>query len=573
MKLQKIFKLNTNEINTSLDKSEIIDNPDTGLNNGNNKFRIQYNYKNLKNKNKNKISNNYYINHMNISLFKNSNEISENSHISNKTLNTKSIQIKKNKNSIRNKIFYNLKQGDKNDHYIEKLNLNREKSEDLVIDENNSNFIKIPNYKINENSIRISPIINLKNINNKNIDNDNYNFTQREIHKYNKLSKILRNKNELSYLTLYSKNISYRNSNKKNNFFRYSIYSNNSENKYKIKKVNPTRGGKDMNDYMIRKEAAIIIQKWWREIRIKKLKKIKKIIKIQSSWKRYLIQKKVNKLIKVVNIPFFKKLNIILTKNIQYFVYNKFFSKKNLIKIKFLKLLNKNNKKNIEDYFNRWVYNAYSILDDKSNNIQPLNFTNDDNINNYNYYEDNDDFLLRFSLIENKKSILIECLDTNNISKFMYSNSYNLNVIINNNKNIKELDLKDILKIFFNETSIKGEIDIDQDEFKLKINYIDNKNNTIILKKCKCEDNNFIEKNVEKKIRQIKREKDKEYEEQVNLNKKLIQENEKMKNILKKIKNINNRYIENIKLNEKVIEDLKNIQKDHFDLLNEIGNK
>ena len=155
----------------------------------------------------------------------------------------------------------------------------------------------------------------------------------------------------------------------------------------------------------------------------------------------------------------------------------------------------------------------------------------------------------------------------------MYSNSYNLNSIINNNKNIKELDLKDILKIFFNETSIKGEIDIDQDEFKLKINYIDNKNNTIILKKCKCEDNNFIEKNVEKKIRQIKREKDKEYEEQVNLNKKLIQENEKMKNILKKIKNINNRYIENIKLFDKAMEDLKNIQKDHFDLLNEIGNK
>ena len=85
----------------------------------------------------------------------------------------------------------------------------------------------------------------------------------------------------------------------------------------------------------------------------------------------------------------------------------------------------------------------------------------------------------------------------------MYSESYDIKDLFN----FKEYpENKDIIKIFnnlFDNNGIKGEFDNNQNEFKLKIIF-NNKTNTFILTKNICNDDDFIRKNIEKKIRQEK---------------------------------------------------------------------
>ena len=296
----------------------------------------------------------------------------------------------------------------------------------------------------------------------------------------------------------------------------------------------------------------------------KEIKKIKAEIKMKI-WENMKKEENKNKLVEryVIKIfpSFYYKINNVLVNYSRYYTFNKIFSKKKYLLLKILKKRNQNFKKLIlTKYFYKWIWIIYTD-DKKSENI----FSN--NKNNYILYEENEDFLLRFSLVKNKK-FLVECLDTNNISnnKEMYSNHYNISEIINISENNDKLDIKAIFNILFNKHKPIGKFNKTKDEFKLKI-YLDNKITTLILKKCKCNDNEFIRINKEKKrILQFKKEQENICNELISENKNLIEENEKLKKELEIFQNMN------IKFKE-LFNKLNDIQINTLNQINNIYNK
>ena len=255
-------------------------------------------------------------------------------------------------------------------------------------------------------------------------------------------------KHETKYKNKYeNKNNQYEN---KNNQYE------NKNNKYENKN----------NKYENKNNKIKYINKYKIEKLLSERLKISKIIKIQKFWRGYQGKKNIQ----------------------QYYAFKSLF---NLFKKKLLiEIIKKKKNKLLEIFFYRWIWNTYN------------NCLNNENIL---YYEGNNDFLLKFNFIKNNKSIRIECLNTkiiNNI-KEMYSESYDIKDLFN----FKEYpENKDIIKIFnnlFDNNGIKGEFDNNQNEFKLKIIF-NNKTNTFILTKNICNDDDFIRKNLEKKIRQEK---------------------------------------------------------------------
>ena len=141
------------------------------------------------------------------------------------------------------------------------------------------------------------------------------------------------------------------------------------------------------------------------------------------------------------------------------------------------------------------------------------------------YYEANKNFLLKFSIKNN--TILFECLNTKNIStnREMFSNCYQINEIFENFEAEKNVDIKSYIQNLLNKKSPTGIFDDNQNEFKLKI-FEDDKVLQLVLVKKTCNDDEFIEKNKEKKIRQY-------IEEKKNLFKKFLQENRDLDNEIK----------------------------------------
>ena len=153
-------------------------------------------------------------------------------------------------------------------------------------------------------------------------------------------------------------------------------------------------------------KAIAIITMWCRNLIVKYFNN--KIIKIQSIWRRYSVQKKM-------------------------FVEYKL--KKELL----LKIINKYNKKIIQNYYYKWVYN----IDNISLNDIPYLYKYVNEENSF-MYEDDKDFLLRISIIKKDKYILFECLNTNviNKEKVIYANFININDLIDNIKSNKKQDIK-----------------------------------------------------------------------------------------------------------------------------------
>ena len=177
-------------------------------------------------------------------------------------------------------------------------------------------------------------------------------------------------------------------------------------------------------------------------------------------------------------------------------------------------------------------------------------------------YENNEDFLLRLTL-KKENRISIECLNTKEISKEseMFSNSYKICDILNISKIPSDLDLIEALKKLFDKYPPIGVFNKEQEEFKLKIIYDNNIKNIFILVKKKCEDSEFIKKNIDKKNNQDKKkmiekcqemlkENQKNIEDKKNIEKKMGIKNDIKNNLLvdKLLKKI---LFENKKINEK----------------------
>ena len=127
----------------------------------------------------------------------------------------------------------------------------------------------------------------------------------------------------------------------------------------------------------------------------------------------------------------------------------------------------------------------------------------------WSYYDENKDFLLRLALIDKKDIIIrIEVMITKTISynNEMYSYLFKGKDIIEDLDYEENLDAFTILTLLFQDNAQLGEKSKKNvGEFTLKITK-KNKICTLILKKQTCYDNNFIYKNIKKKIEQIKQE-------------------------------------------------------------------
>ena len=138
------------------------------------------------------------------------------------------------------------------------------------------------------------------------------------------------------------------------------------------------------------------------------------------------------------------------------------------------------------------------------------------------YYMGNKNFLLKFKIKDN--TILIECLNTKYIStnREMFSNCFRINDIFEKLETKENVDIKSYLQKLLNKKSPTVIFDDEQNEIKLKI-FEDDKVFQLVLVKKTCNDDEFIKKNKEKKIRQY-------IEEKKNIFKKFLQENKDLDN-------------------------------------------
>ena len=158
---------------------------------------------------------------------------------------------------------------------------------------------------------------------------------------------------------------------------------------------------------------------------------------------------------------------------------------------------------------------------------------------------------------KDQKNINIECLNTKKISKDgeMFSNNYDICEILNIPQYNEELDVVKTLQDLFKKNPPLGKFNTKQEEFNLVINYGNDKNTFVLLRHI-CKDNEFIKKNIIKKINQNKNEKLKKLEQFLEENKNLIEVEEKLGIKIE----VNKDLIECNELIKKLLSKLENIK-------------
>ena len=125
------------------------------------------------------------------------------------------------------------------------------------------------------------------------------------------------------------------------------------------------------------------------------------------------------------------------------------------------------------------------------------------------YYDKNKNFLLRFGLIQmpgTEDLIRFEVLDTNKISDDyeMFGEFFKRENLVQDLEITKtNIDVFTYILMLFESNPPEGEINREKNEFKLIITKKDRKKYSFSLKNTVCEDDNFFEKNIRKKIEQL----------------------------------------------------------------------
>ena len=125
------------------------------------------------------------------------------------------------------------------------------------------------------------------------------------------------------------------------------------------------------------------------------------------------------------------------------------------------------------------------------------------------YYDKNKNFLLRFGLIQmpgTEDLIRFEVLDTNKISDDyeMFGEFFKReNLVQDLEITKKNIDVFTFILMLFESNPPEGEINREKNEFKLIITKKDRKKYSFSLKNTVCEDDNFFEINIRKKIEQL----------------------------------------------------------------------
>ena len=188
-----------------------------------------------------------------------------------------------------------------------------------------------------------------------------------------------------------------------------------------------------------------------------------------------------------------------------------------------------------------------------------------DNIDEkWEYYSKNKNFLLRFGLINipgKEELIRFEVLNTKIISENyeMFGGFFQRKNLIDDLEiKQKSIEIFTFLYMLFEKNPPEGDINHDTNEFILIITKSDTKKYSFTLKNTICEDDNFFEKNVKKKLEQFDEELEETFLSIEKENDQLNLKNNELVNKLNKIVELN----ENLKKNNIVISDaLKELEK------------
>ena len=184
--------------------------------------------------------------------------------------------------------------------------------------------------------------------------------------------------------------------------------------------------------------------------------------------------------------------------------------------------------------------------------------------NKWEYYSKNKNFLLRFGLINipgEEDLIRFEVLDTKIISENfeMYGEFFKRKNLIDDLEiKQKNIDVFTFIYMLFETNPPEGEINQDTNEFILIITKNNKKKYSFTLKNEICEDDNFFEKNMEKKLEQFDEDLEKTFSTLEKENNELNLKNDELENKLNNIIEIN----ENLEKNNNIILDaLKDVEK------------
>ena len=125
------------------------------------------------------------------------------------------------------------------------------------------------------------------------------------------------------------------------------------------------------------------------------------------------------------------------------------------------------------------------------------------------YYEKNENFLLRFGLIQipgKEDLIRFEVLDTKKISENyeMFGEFFKRENLVQELEITKNnIDVFTFILMLFESNPPEGEFNQEKNEFKLIITKNDRKKYIFLLKNTICEDDNFFQKNIRKKMEQL----------------------------------------------------------------------
>ena len=159
----------------------------------------------------------------------------------------------------------------------------------------------------------------------------------------------------------------------------------------------------------------------------------------------------------------------------------------------------------------------------------------------WNYFENSDDCLLRFLLSDDKKTMTFQVLNTKTVSEknIMYYNDYINEDLIEDLEVKQDFDIYTYLNTLFETKPPELIFTGINEEYVLKITKNDGTPYKIALKREECKDKQFLERNIQKKLKRIKRKMDVKFKEINGENEKLNKRNEELKKELELIKKEN----------------------------------
>ena len=191
-------------------------------------------------------------------------------------------------------------------------------------------------------------------------------------------------------------------------------------------------------------------------------------------------------------------------------------------------------------------------MSDIDNNLNPapIVFNQNSKKDKWKYFED-DEYLLRICLFFEKNIFIrFEVLKTSILSydNEMFADNFKTKDLVEDLNIEEDFDIYTFLNVLFENKPPKGSFN-ENNEFVLLITKKITKNKKDIfqlaLKSAKCEDKEFLEKNVNKKFKQIEKKMEEYCKELEEENNNLIKSNEELEKELEEIDKINNKLYSN----------------------------